>query len=71
MDSAAEHMHQTDAVGQWLHVIVLDIGRYQIRMDKGRKGVVAQHHQGIGFQGVEDEIGDSLRASLQFWALIK
>ena len=71
MDPVAERMHQTDAVGQWLHVIVLDIGRYQMWMDKGWKGVVAQHHQGIGFQNVEDEIGDSLRAGLHFWALVK
>jgi hypothetical protein len=59
-------MQQTHAVVEGLHAVVLSLGRHQTRMYEWRQAVVAQHHQGIGLQGVQDETGGSLRPDLQF-----
>lgn len=47
---------------------ILDIEGYRMRMDEWWESVVAQHHQGIRFQGVKYELRRSLRPGLQFWA---
>lgn len=64
LTSAVEHVYQTEAVGQRLHVGVLDTGRYEAPVDKGWKVIVALYHQGVGLQVVEDEIGRSLCSGL-------
>lgn len=58
LDSTADHVYQTKAVGQWLRVRIIGTGDDAL-VDKGRERIMVLDHERVRLQIVEDEFGSS------------
>lgn len=69
-DLALEQVQQAKTVVQRLHSIAPDVkGRHLLAVNEWWQHIVAQHHQGVGFEGLHDEVGSPLHLGSHFWPL--